>query len=357
MAKFLAYITVIGLILICVAFPTRKHNQVHKSSVEVVVNQMPDGYSGLWLPGEFSGSGFPVETGNQPDLPSDAVLVAVLDTGVALNDSQIASAIWINKDEVAENKTDDDKNSYIDDHYGYNPVKLYSPPQDDNGHGTHIAGCILGLCKYCTKDPALSNIRLVIVKVLDSDGEGYVNDLIYGIDYARWVQAKTKRRMVINASWRTIEGPKPLLEEAIKRAGQEGILFIAGAGNDKKPQPAYPAAYDDLPNVISVGASEGSLLAKFSNHNAEIAAPGVDIESLNYKGGTIKMSGTSMAAPFVTQTAALMLAKCPTCTPEEIKQSILDSADILPQLKEVKGQRELNAAKALSALRKKPKLP
>lgn len=143
-------------------------------------------------------------------------------------------------------------------------------------------------------------IDLYAVKVLDRNGSGYLSDVIEGLDWA--IQNKMQ---VVNMSLGTASNVLSF-REAVQRVYQAGIVQVAAAGNSGGAV-SYPAAY---PEVIAVSATDqNDVIASWSSRGPEVdlAAPGVNIYS-TYKGQTYKtLSGTSMAAPHVTGTAALVL--------------------------------------------------
>lgn len=160
---------------------------------------------------------------------------------------------------------------------------------------------------------------------------------------------------VISASWGSTQNSRAL-RDVIKKAGDEGILFVAAAGNNgdnSDVRPHYPAGYR-LPNVIAVAALDrNDKLASFSNYGAKsvfIAAPGKEILSTWLNGEFREASGTSMATPEVSGVIALILSVNPKMTLEEIRDRLSNSVDKLPALegKVVTGGR-INAAKAVGA--------
>ena len=160
---------------------------------------------------------------------------------------------------------------------------------------------------------------------------------------------------VISASWGSTQYSKAL-GDAIKAAGDEGILFIAAAGNnagDNDKRPHYPSNYD-LPNVISVAALDSSdLLASFSNFGSKsvhVAAPGKEIVSTWLKDAYREASGTSMATPHVAGLAGLIIANEPDISVKDLRARILDSVDSIDLLKgRISSSGRINAAKALGA--------
>ena len=181
---------------------------------------------------------------------------------------------------------------------------------DDNGHGTHVAG----IAAAVENDEGVVGVApeayLYGVKVLDRTGSGYLSDVIAGIEWCIDPNddGDTSDRMhVINLSLGT-DTDYPELHAAVDSAWNAGIVLVAAAGNENGGPVVYPAAYEE---VIAVSATDREdNLASFSSTGPEVelAAPGVDIYS-TYKDGEYEaLSGTSMAAPHVAGTAALIIA-------------------------------------------------
>jgi subtilisin family serine protease len=269
---------------------------------------------------------------------SPAVTVAVIDQGVDITHPDLQKAIWTNPREVPGNGRDDDGNGYIDDVHGWDFVRgsgAVDSTLDDDAHGTHVAG-IIGATRNNGQGVAglAAGVRIMPLKFMGEEG-GYDSDAIEAIGYAKAMGAK-----VINASWGASAADDPLADDPDLRdaISQCGCVFVAAAGNagassDDPVTRVYPAAFA-LPNELSVGALDSSgQLASFSNYGGgvDLAAPGDDIVSTlpdGYGWG----SGTSMAAPFVSATAALMLSLAPTLTPAEVVTRIRSSVTELPSL-------------------------
>ena len=138
--------------------------------------------------------------------------------------------------------------------------------------------------------------------------------------------------------------------------GPEGILFVAAAGNsssDNDRSPHYPSSYD-LGNVVSVAAvNRNDQLSSFSNFGAKsvhVAAPGEEIVSTWLEHDFRELKGTSMAAPFVSGVAALILAENPTMSVDDLRAKLLQSVDKIPSLNgKVSSGGRINAAKAVGA--------
>ncbi len=225
---------------------------------------------------------------------------------------------------------------------------------DDNGHGTHCAGVIGAEGNNEIGIAGINwNVQIMPLKFLGRGGFGTTKDAIEAINYAVDRKKKGVNVRVISASWGSTQYSKAL-EDAIRAAGEEGILFVAAAGNnagDNDRRPHYPSNYD-LPNVISVAALDSSdLLASFSNFGRKtvhVAAPGKEIVSTWLNDGFREASGTSMATPHVAGIAGLIVANEPDISVKDLRERILRSVDTLDILNgRIFSAGRINAAKAL----------
>lgn len=260
------------------------------------------------------------------------VVVGVIDTGIYHKHPDLQANMWVNPGEVPGNRKDDDGNGFVDDVYGYDFVNEDGDPLDDMFHGTHCAGTIGGVGRNARGVPGVAwNIKLMGLKMLDSQGSGDTADAIRAIDYAIQMRRRGVNIRVLNASFGGGDH-LPAFEEALRQANDAGIIFIAAAGNsgeNNDQTPVYPANYR-LPNVISVGALQfDGTLAPFSNFGAttvDVGAPGVAIWSTVILNFYFTFDGTSMAAPHVAGIAALLFAHEPNLTAAEARARILATA-------------------------------
>jgi len=201
---------------------------------------------------------------------------------------------------------------------GYDFVNNDSDANDDNGHGTHVAGIATATLNQAGTVGVSNTSKIIPVKVLNAQGYGYLSDVAKGIYYAADNGAR-----VINLS---LGAPtdSSLLKDAVNYATKKGVLVVAAAGNDSGAPCSYPASYS---NVICVMATDSrNMLASFSNIGGELSAPGVYNYS-TYLGSTYRyLSGTSMATPHVAGASALLFSICPTCTSSEITQLLESTA-------------------------------
>ncbi len=283
---------------------------------------------------------------------SSEVVVAVLDTGVDYTHKDLAANMWLRPDNVPQYK--DDELGTFNDSYGFNAADNLSDPMDESGHGTHCAG-IIGA--EGDNDEGIAGINwkveIMPLKFMGRGGFGTTKDAIEAINYAIDRKRNGVNVRVISASWGSTMYSKAL-EDAIRAAGEEGILFVAASGNnstnnDKRPH--YPSNYD-LPNVISVAALDrNDNMASFSNFGVKtvhIAAPGKDILSTWLGDDYREASGTSMATPYISGVAALILASEPKLSVEKLRERVLKSVDKLDTLDgKVESGGRINAAKAL----------
>ncbi len=212
---------------------------------------------------------------------------------------------------------------------GANMTNAATPPMDDNGHGTHVAGIIAGQGKDGGVFGVAPRVTLIPVKVLSADGSGNLSDVVSGIYWAM-----THGAQVINMS---LGAPTAAtaLEQAVHKAYQAGVVIVAAAGNDGENASRsgetstvdYPGAY---PWVIAVAASDRKdHIAPFSSFGpaVDITAPGDNILS-TVPNGYEKMSGTSMASPHIAGVAALAIASG-ISGPESVKGALNSSSSLL----------------------------
>lgn len=267
------------------------------------------------------------------------VIVALIDTGVDITYPELSGSIWTNTGEIPGDGIDNDGNGYIDDVYGWNfydnNAQVFTGA-DDN-HGTHSAGTIaaarngIGTVGIC--DPAY--VKIMVIKTLGtSSGVGTVSNVVKAIRYAQANGAS-----ICNLSFGTMKYSEELYQ-AIK---DSEMLFIVAAGNGDASgngysideQPMYPASFE-LDNIISVAnlRFDGQLdrASNYGVRSVDLAAPGNYILSTITGNDYAYMSGTSMAAPMVTGTAAMLYSCDASLSLMDVRNRILQSARPLESL-------------------------
>ncbi|BCU82565.1 serine protease AprX [Polycladomyces abyssicola] len=252
-------------------------------------------------------------------------------------------------------------------------VKGKTNPYDDNGHGTHCAGCAAGngyrsSGKYRGAAP---KARLVGVKVLDKMGSGSLSTVIEGIQWCIDHRDEYGIRVISLSLGSTSQHSykdDPVCQ-AVEEAWNHGITVVVAAGNEG-PEPRTIASPGIHPRVITVGATDDhstvdnsdNTIASFSSRGPtidgivkpDLVAPGSQITSLRVKRSYLdkmspdrrvgdnytSLSGTSMATPIVAGVAALILTSDPALTPDQVKQQLLEKAQDLkfPENEQGRGQ-------------------
>jgi subtilisin family serine protease len=325
----------------------------------------------------------------------DAVVVAVVDTGLDYNHEDIAGNVWQNEGETGldgtgndkkSNGVDDDNDGLIDNWRGWDFVTLDgtpgdNDPMDNHGHGTHVSGTIaatgnngLGIIGVAP------NAKIMALKGLDTYGNGSTEDLCNAIIYAA-----DKGASVINASWGgSGDTPQTLIDAIAYAHNVKGAVVVAAAGNSNwdvgtQNKGFYPACIRDVIAVAAINHNDGK--ASFSNYGAKIdvAAPGggdtdptglliqpdrsilsllstAANSSMTGSGqlvvGTkyLRQAGTSMASPHVAGVAALIRALHPEFSPEQVRQALRSGANDIgaPGIDNQFGYGRLNASGSLS---------
>ncbi|MCK4911075.1 MAG: S8 family serine peptidase [Thermodesulfovibrionales bacterium] len=212
----------------------------------------------------------------------NTIVIAVLDTGVDVDHTDLAANIWVNPGEAGfcSDGVDNDGNGYIDDCNGWDFVDNDKTPSDYAGHGTLVAG-IIGAVTDNTAGIAgvMWQVKIMPLRFLDSTGSGPVADEIEAIEYAI-----DNGAIVLNASFGAY-GSDTLEESVIRDFCSSGGIFVAAAGNDGTNNdfyPQYPSSYSSS-CVISVAATDQddhfTWFSNYGTNSVHLAAPGLDIES------------------------------------------------------------------------------
>ncbi|MDQ1173447.1 subtilisin family serine protease [Microbacterium testaceum] len=191
--------------------------------------------------------------------------------------------------------------------------------EDCNGHGTHVAGTV-GSATY----GVATQTRIVPVRVFGCSGSGTTNDMWYALN---WITTANRwpDRMVINMSIGSASDFS--VDNMVSFANMKGFVVVGAAGNES--QNACNTSPSSSSSTISVGAFDNRRVwSGFSNYGScvDILAPGQDIKSLNYQGGTLTASGTSMAAPHVSGLVARLLQSNPSWVRSDVMAYFTTSA-------------------------------
>jgi subtilisin family serine protease len=266
---------------------------------------------------------------------SAAYVAGVVDTGVDYTHPDLAANVWSAPSSFTVSINGVNITCPAGSH-GFNAIALTCDPMDDNNHGTHVSGTIAAVGNNGVGVAGVNwNARVMGLKFLDSTGSGAVSDAINAIEFA----IQTKARFASAANIRVLsnsyggDGFSRAFSDEINKAGANGMLFVAAAGNsaaNDDATPFYPAGYNAA-NEIAVAATDATdALANFSNYGAgtvQLAAPGVSILSTVRSGGYAYFSGTSMATPHVSGAALLTIAACPLLNTAAVRSAILNGVD------------------------------
>lgn len=298
---------------------------------------------------------------------SNQIIVAVLDSAISIDHPDLAVNTWINPLEIAGNDLDDDGNGFIDDVSGWDfvdedaDVRPDFSQDDELSHGTFVAGLIAAEANNATGYIGVAHkTALLPLRILDAEGNGTEEDTAEAVDYA-----VARGARVINLS---IAGGQisSRLRTSIRRAYDAGVVVVAALGNEAQnvdEYPVFPACLgnDSADWVIGVAATDyfdGE--TDFTNYGAtcaDLSAPGEEMLGLSVygegrpEGGDITWTGTSAATPLVAGGAALLLARYPDLTPEQVRVILKLSVDpVRSHLSAVNaiGVGRLNVARALT---------
>lgn len=267
---------------------SKKKTKIQDATFNIlsVIEELPEP-----IAGSFNIANFTLAQGNQNNIK-----ISILDTGI---DPNIA------------NSTTTDLNYNFNVYSGYDYVNNDAIPEDENGHGTHIAGIIHSITHGVSTSG--TNIQFDIRKTHNSLGQGYISDIVIAI-----FDAIKEKADIINMSFGMPENFNPQeffpLQIAIREAASKSVLVVAAAGNDSKnidilTNTTLPAAFpeDNILSVVALDQSDN--LSSFSNYgfqNADLGVLGESIPGPDMSGGIKYGSGTSQATAIVSGLAGLI---------------------------------------------------
>ena len=312
-------------------------NYYYELSSDLEPSNVPNdpGYDSLWGMDKISARGAWNETTGSED-----VIIAVVDTGIDYTHEDLVDNMW------------EDENGY----HGYNAVNDSYYPMDGHGHGTHVAGTIGAVGDNELGVVGVNwNVSLMALKMFDDSGSATTTQAIECLEFVLEKKREGENIVATSNSWGGSTYSQ-LLRDIIEEHRDEGISFVAAAGNDGENNdlsPTYPSSYS-LTNIISVAATDQSdELASFSNYgenSVHVAAPGVHINSTWRNDDYRRLSGTSMAAPHVSGLVGLIASHYPSYDHNNLKNVVLSSSDQLDNLENMLlTPGRINASKAIEA--------
>lgn len=283
------------------------------------------------------------------------IVIGVVDTWVDYGHEQLADRFKVNTGEIPNNGVDDDGNGFVDDYYGYDFSTGSTGPQGEVAdHGTHVSGIMVANAAKGSVKGVAPEARIISAPFLSYDGYGDMDRAIKAFDYLR-----SRNVNVINASW----GGRVcslILKNKIEDLGRSGILVVVAAGNDGLDVGVVdhsPASFNASNQLTIAASSYYDFLTSWSNFSRQVvhlAAPGERIFSTIPKKvdpkGAAYLDGTSMATPFVTAAAALLMSASPTASVAAVKAALMNSVD-QPHDMSVISHGRLNIPRAVQALR------
>lgn len=292
------------------------------------------------------------------------IVIGIVDTGVDLDHPDLARNIWRNWREIPNNGIDDDRNGYVDDFVGWDfggkdnfnnqrSKQDNDPSEKKPVHGTHVAGIASAVTNNGIGVAGAGfRSKIMAVKVsIDDDDD---NLIYYG--YEGIVYAVDNGAKIINCSWGG-GGSSRFEQEVIRYATAKGALVVAAAGNDRSDEFHSPSGYKHVLSVASVDSND--VKAGYSNfgETVDVCAPGgttADGRIFNtwYNDTYTSIMGTSMASPLVAGIAALVRARFPELTPDQVAEKIRVTADPIddknPNYRHQLGYGRVNAYRALT---------
>lgn len=201
---------------------------------------------------------------------------------------------------------------------------------DDNGHGTHVAGIIAARNNSIGTVGIAHEASIYAVKALEANGNGSLSSIIAGIDWSI-----SNRMDIINLSLGTTSHSSTL-QQVVDRANNSGILVVAAAGNNGRADGSgdlvnYPARYNSAIAVAATDINNNRASFSATGNTVEVAAPGVNINSTIVGNSYGRMSGTSMATPYVAGNLALLKQAYPTLSHNQLRTKLSqDAIDLGP---------------------------
>lgn len=295
---------------------------------------------------------------------SPDVVIAIVDSGVEWDHSDLADNIWINEDEIPDNGKDDDNNGKIDDYRGWDMVGNISvtdyqsgiwrednnPKSTVSDHGTFCSGCASAVTDNANGIAGVGfNTKIMAIKCA-ADNAQLSTGILRG--YQGILYAAQNGADVINCSWGG-QGTSPTEQDVVNTATKMGSVIVSASGNDgvfNDLVPQYPANYE---NVLSVGATgANNSPVNFSNwgNSVHVYAGGDNVYSTTLNNKYKNASGTSFSSPYTAGMVALIKSIHPDWTPQQLIKQVRATADPIAGLTEANRPYYVGTANAFKAV-------
>ncbi len=226
---------------------------------------------------------------------SPQIIIAVIDSGLDLNNEQLKPYLFVNSREIPNNGIDDDNNGYIDDVNGCNICSQNGNVTDELGHGTLMASIIAQMSQ--------GHVKILPIKIFDAQGKSSQFLVSCALQYAKQMGAS-----VANCSF-GYDSTTEVLRQVVRDVQTQGLVIVASAGNQGQERIVYPAAF---PDVIAVASLDGNdHLANFSNYGSFLSVSSIGVGVLGYYPGNqiANASGTSVSAAYISGLLGLISSK------------------------------------------------
>jgi subtilisin family serine protease len=345
-----------------------KNNKIYNDLIEVSANSVSSNSIEVEAQSVFSH----LQQIDAHQLPSSArgngVVVAVIDSGVWMGHEHLSHLIYQNSAET-NNGQDSDGNGKIDDIRGWDFYNWDNDPSDDHGHGTHVAGLVVG-----AHSGIASEATILPIKVLSHQGRGDLATITAGILYAIERGAQVINLSLGGPSGGAITQEIQNLINSVQLGSSQGIMFVAASGNGGEDgigdcndeAPIYPANINNQALISVAAVNSQNQLTTYSNFGPKtvhVAAPGgtsnfglfstykqLCTGNCHQYANYAAMNGTSMAAPIVSGLIAAIKSVKPNLTTAQIRQIVLNTGTEHASLdNKVQSGRVINAKRAIEA--------